>query len=295
MSTGAINIKIDPQNVSWDMEEQEIIDFDGVSASDFGGTSFNMSTANDGLLHYFWGDENSTDADPVVSGRVENEVDYGAGASSAAIATAVQLVIDALPGYTATVSGTAVTVIRTAEGDVTDSVDTDSGVLITKCQDGGDFDLGLLDGDIEVSFDEQMLDVTAHQNGTTILAALRQGNSAEITTVLQETQSSKLKEFFGKATGGIFNGATTEMFGQGSSRQGENALVQARRLRLKPVNASDDLENLTFWKAYPIPSSLVFSGENKKLLTVTWKIFNDDQRDSTISLFAFGDQTQAGL
>ncbi len=296
MASSAVNIKVEPVNVFWRIEEQETLDFTGLTSAGIEGKSLNMSTALDAILNYLWWDEDTVSVDPAIGGRVSIEVDIVGGDADTVIASKTQVVVDALPGYTATVSGAVVTVIRAAVGDVTDTVDTDSGVLITKCQDGGDFDLGLLDGDVAPSFEESLFDVTSHQTGTTVVAALRQGNSAEITTILQETISSKLKEFWGKATGGTFTpGGGTEVFGQGSSRQGENALIQARRLVLKPVNSTDDLSNLTFWKAYPLPSTLTFSGENPKLLEVTWRVFNDSQRDTNISLFAFGDETQTGL
>lgn len=296
MASSAVNIKIEPVNLDLSIEEQETLDFDGLAPADLDGKFLNMSTASDAILNYMWWDLDAGSADPNPGGRVSVETDIVTGDSASSIATKTQVIITALPGYTATVSGTVVTVIRTDVGDVTDTVDVDSNVLITKCQDGGSFDLGLLDGDVNPGFDEQLFDVTSHQTGTTPISALRQGNSSELTTILQETTTSTLKEFFSKLTGGTFTpGGGTELFGQGSSRQGENVFVQARRLVFKPVNATDDLGNLTFWKAYPIPSSLTFSGESPKLLEVTWRFFDDPQRDSTISLFAFGDQTQSGL
>ena len=64
---------------------------------------------------------------------------------------------------------------------------------------------------------------------------------------------------------------------------------------MKPVNASDNTENLTFFRAYPLVDSLTFSGENPKLLSVSWRVFDSENIDSNISLFAFGDQTQTGV
>lgn len=295
MSSSTNNISVSPVNVYWQIEQSEQVDFTGVTAAAFGGTSFALYSAADAVQYYVWGDENSTDSDPVETGT-GIEVDYAASASATAIATAVAAAIDAVSGFDATSSGAVVTINRTAYGACTDTVDIDSGVTITKCREGRDFDLGLLQGDIELSAPASSFIVTAHQTGLTPRAALLQGFSeVSCTTVLLETQLSNLKEFYEYYGAAFTPSGGTEVFGYGTSRNGENLLLNAARLVLKPVNAANDLNNVTMMLAVPTPSSLLFSGENPRTLTVEWAGFVDDQIDSRVSALNFGDQTQAGL
>jgi hypothetical protein len=291
---GVGNIKIEPVNVTWEIEEQEVFDFDGQTASGLGGKYVELWNAA-GTAFYAWFDENNTDADPAVSGKTEIEVDYAASATASAIATAFASAVGAATGFNATASGTEVTVVRTAVGEVTDSTEGNTTITVTKCQDGGSFDLGLLQGDVEVSFEVTLLEVKAHQSGTTLLAELRQGTVSGITLTMQETHAAALKEMFANVSGGTDTpSGGTEVFGVGTSRIGTNTIQQARRLILQPtaLEDSDYSRSLCFWKAYPQPDSLVFSGENPQTLSVKFKTYKDDALPEAINIWAFGDYTQ---
>lgn len=71
-------------------------------------------------------------------------------------------------------------------------------------------------------------------------------------------------------------------------------MVQARRLVLHPVRLDDAdySEDLCFWKAYPIPESIVYSGENPKVMNISFKCYLDEDQPSVIQLFSVGDWTQ---
>ena len=60
-----------------------------------------------------------------------------------------------------------------------------------------------------------------------------------------------------------------------------------------PVGAADNLGNVTFWLAYPVIDSIVYSGENARNMSVTWTTYNDSSKDSNVSHVCFGDETQA--
>jgi hypothetical protein len=296
MASGAVNILIDPVNVYWQMESQFLVDFAGVSASDFGGTSFTFYSAKDATQYYVWGDEDNTDVDPAAAGT-GIEVDYAAGASSTAIATAAAAAIDAEADFSATSSGTVVTVRNAAVGESTDAADTDSGVAITICRRGKDFDLGLLQGDVELNFSPANFVVQAHQTGVTPRAALYQGiETLEVSTVLQETINSKLQEIYGVyGTNAAFTpaGGSSNVFGVGNNKQGNNLLVDAGRLILRPVSqAAAGPDDKTLMLALPVPDTLVFSGENPRTLSVTWQGYLDDTIDSRVSALTFGDASQ---
>lgn len=298
MSSSTANIRIEPVYVYWKEKEQEQWDFANVTASGYGGKYVTMYLPT-GVGYYAWGDENSTDSDPAPAGLTGIQVAYAASASASAIATAFQAAVDAITGFTATVSGTVVTVIRDSDGECTDAtIGNATQVTLTKCQDGKDVDLGLLQGDVEVSFEETTLELTAHSSGTTLLADLRQGVSATVSLTLQESDNAKRKSMFTGSAGDAFTpSGGTELFGWGSIKQGLNTIVDAGRLIFHPValSASDYTRDMCFWKAYPKISSLTFSGENPEVMSVEFNCYLDSSRPTGINLFSVGDHTQTGI
>lgn len=300
MASSVSNIKIEPANVFWQIEEQWQVETIADVSSSLQNSYFKLGKAGQNTFsHYVWLNVGAAGVDPAPSGLTEVEVAIAANASAATIATAIQTAVDALSDFEATVSGNKVQIYCAVVGESAGAEDGPGAnateFVFTKCQEGGNLDLGLLDGDIEVSYEETLFEVTAHQTGTTKIADLRQGVMAEVSLTMKESDTEKLKEIFAKAAGGSHTpSGGTELFGWGKSRQGENTIIQARRLVLHPVRlASNDYsEDLCFWKAYPLPESLVFSGENPKVLSVSFKTYLDSSKDDAIQLFAYGDWSQ---
>lgn len=297
MSSSVNNIRINPVNVYWQIEALEQWDFSSVTASGIGGQYVTMYLPT-GAGYYAWFDENNTDVDPAPGGGLTAiEVNYAANATPSAIATAFQTAVDAVTGFTATVSGKVVTVKRDAIGEVTTPTEgTATSVVLTICRKGKDFDLGLLEGDLEPSFAPSTFVVKAHQSGPTPRASLMTGfEELSVETVLLETVKSNLKELY-KIYGGVFTPVSgTEIFGAGSASLGKNMLVEAARLVFKPVNAVNDEENFNFALCVPVPGTLSFSGENPQKLTVTWQGYQDDSIDSRINAVSIGDIFQTGI
>jgi len=298
MAGNANNVRINPVNVFWQIEGLDQWDFSAATAAGLGGTYVTMYLPT-GAGFYAWFDENSTDVDPAPGGGLTAiAVAYGAGALPAAIATAFQTAVDGTAGFSATVSGTVVTVKRDAVGGCTDAAENTAAAYVdlTICRRGKDFDLGLLQGDIEPTFSPSTFTVVAHQSGPTPRASLMTGfEEISLETVLLETTKSKLKELY-KIYGGAFTpGGGTEIFGAGSASLGKNMLIDAARLILKPVNAVSDEDNFNLALCVPVPSSMVFSGENPQVLNVTWTGYQDDTLDSRINAVSVGDIFQTGI
>ena len=89
--------------------------------------------------------------------------------------------------------------------------------------------------------------------------------------------------------------SATEVFGVGSSKDFQNIYVYAKKLVLHPKRllASDKTEDITFFKAFPVLSSMVLSGENVRVLPVTFKVYPDTSIVDRVNLFAIGDSTQS--
>ena len=298
MSCTTGDISISPVNVYWQHEHVDVFDFASATATGVGGKYVTLYLPNgDGF--YAWFDENNTDTDPAPGGLTDIEVDFAAAATPQAIATSFQSAVNAVTGFTATVSGTQVTVTRDAVGAVTPSALGPSMtglVTITVCTNGKDLDLGLLQGDVELSVAPANFIVQAHQSGLTPRAALFQGlETLEVTTTLLETGSSKLEAIYGVYGGSFTPSMGTKVFGIGTSKQGQNLLIDGGRLVLRPVNAVDQTTDTNLMMAIPVPDSLVFSGENPKTLSITWQGFIADGKDSRVSGLLFGDATQTGI
>lgn len=297
MAGSATNIVINPVNVLWRIEASWQIDLDGLTASGLGGKYISLKSAKDAADYYVWFDENNTDVDPTPGGTAI-PVDYGAGAAASVIAAAMQVAVDAVGDFRASVSGTVVTITCAAVGETTDPAG-DSGAKITTCQKGKDFDLGLLQGEVSPSMAPANFAVQAHQTGLTTLGLINQGiESLEVATVLQETTKSKLKELY-KIWGGVFTpGGGTEVFGVGTGIIGKNMLIEAARLEMHPVNSlSAELSYpYNFMLALPVPDSMTFSGENPRTLSVTWQGFpNLGLGNAGTNALIVGDATQVGL
>lgn len=154
--------------------------------------------------------------------------------------------------------------------------------------------IGFTDGDIEMSITEDAVDITAHQEGTNVLSTIRTGKSIEIKLVLKETQTAMMKHILGKS-GNIFaaSGTSTPVIAFGSYRDFTQTLNQASALIFHPVTAvaSAKSEDWKFWKAYPMPESVAYSGENPTLLSVTFKIYPDSSKHAAARLGVIGDHS----
>ena len=158
-------------------------------------------------------------------------------------------------------------------------------------------DIGLTDGDIEIAFEEQVEEVLAQQTGTNVLSEIRTGKQIEAITInIQETTGERLKKFFA-ASGGSFTPdeqEATEVAGWGFSKDFTQVTAQAKSLILHPVvkDAGDLSRDMRFWLAYPDLDSIMYSGETRQMLSVSFKIFPDMSKVPELRYFAFGDHTQ---
>ena len=83
-------------------------------------------------------------------------------------------------------------------------------------------------------------------------------------------------------------GATS---GWGNAKDFTAISSYAKKLRLHPVvaSATTHTRDITFFKAYPVPGSVVFSGENPLTAEVTFRVIPDMARADQNRLFAYGE------
>jgi len=294
MSQGAGNVRIEPVNVLWRIFAAEQLSMAGVSDPD--GTEFNLFEVDGTKVRVVYDLDNGSTIPSAGAGERVIEVDVASGDTESQIATKTASTLDGDSAFSASATDNKVDVERAAFGEVQDAQDVDSGVGITVCRRGKNFDLGLLDGEVSLEYSPSNFTLTSHQSGTTPRAQLFQGiDTLEVTTTMQETQTSKLEEIY-KIYGGAFTpSGGTKVFGVGTAKQGDNLLIDAARLVLKPVNATDDTSNANLMLATPVPDTLTFSGENPRTLSITWQGFLDDTKDNRVSALLFGDADQDGI
>jgi hypothetical protein len=161
--------------------------------------------------------------------------------------------------------------------------------------DGFFHDFGFTDGDLELTLDQQLLDVSAHQSGTEVLTSLVTGMNVELGVVLKEVGADNLERLIELTTGGAFTpGSGTKLQGYGSGQNSLNVLDKAGRLILHPARLPDNdyTQDFCCWLAYPKIDSLTFSGENPQTISVTFRVFRDDFIDGAVNKVAIGDHTQ---
>lgn len=295
MTCSVTNIKIEPVNVTWQIEEQWDVTTVADVADSLDGKYFNIKSGSNAKFHVWYNTSGGSAVDPAPSGSTAIMVAITTGATAAAVASATQAAVDGNANFAASVSGNVVTITAVVAGETDDFADFNTGFSFSQCQDGLNFDLGYLDGDVEISTEEQLLSVTAHQSGVTPLADLRQGVSAEISLTLKETDVVKLKAIFAGTAGGSHTPTLgTELFGWGTNKQGLNTIIQSRRLVMHPVSKADVdySEDLCFWKAYAKPETLTYSGENPRVISVKFSTYLDTSMPEEIQLFSIGDWTQ---
>ncbi len=291
-------VKINPVNVLWQIEAMEKLDFTGCVAASVQSKWIQLYLITTG--HYFWVNYNSLGADPTQTGT-GHSVTVAIGDSESVIAESFKVAIAAVTGFTASRSGSVVTVCRTLSTGIGEATTPATNfaaayLTLTQVRRGKDFNLGLLKGDVDPKFSPKNLTVNAHQYGATPLLTLNQGfDKIEVSTKLLETDNAKLKALHKIYGGVVTGGSSTDVFGAGTIVMGSNILVDAARLIFKPVNASDNTGNMQIALAIPVPGSLVFSGENPEELEVTWMGFADLLLNTKINVISFGDIYQTGL
>jgi hypothetical protein len=154
-------------------------------------------------------------------------------------------------------------------------------------------ELGYTEGDIQISLEESLVPITSHQTGTDELGAFRTGKSVSVTVTLKETTRAALEGIFVAQGNTLTPAAGTEVSGWGTDKQFTSNISTLAALVLHPIAKGATLtEDYNFHKAYPMLESITLSAENATTVSVTFKVYRDDSKDSKISFFCKGDGTQ---
>lgn len=304
------NIKVNPCNAYWGLEAIQsftaLADVDDSLDGKFFDIEAPLAPPYTKKKYRVWFNTSGGSATaPAAAGRTLVEVALTTGDDATEVATAIKTALNLLEYedeslvFTVDSAAAVVTVTCNKIGAVdvaANGAGGDSpaftGYAISQEGEGGD--LGLLSGDIELSPEEEVADIQAHQTGTRKIDGIRTGNSLEITLALMETTIDRVRALVMKSGGAFTPTDGTEVFGLGRSKQFTSQLAQARKLWLHPLaKEADDLsEDIAFWKAYPKIDSIVMSGENPQMINVTFRIFPDYTKRFEVDTYCIGDHTQ---
>lgn len=301
-TTQASSILLSAADVTWGRRERTCVAFVDQSAGTYDGTYFNVNapTANGvgDAEFYIWFNLDAGSVDPAPAGRTGIEVAVTSGDSASDIATAAAAAIDADANFRGAVdtSNSAQVLIDSAFiGAVTAAADVDSGLDIEQVTQGIGGDLGRTSGGVEISFEQEAIDITTDQTGGIIVDSVQTGAAVTVTMSLIEMTPARWKTVVGSVSGDSFTPVGgTEVVGFGESRVYTSLFDLGGELILKPTRFpdSDRRYNITLFKSAPLPQSINFSGEDPQLMEVEFRGLANRELQTAINILGFGDSTQ---
>ena len=298
------NFRVEPVTVKMQSQETTQVDFLADAAGSLNSKYFKIYTGA-GALYYVWFNINSAGVDPAPAGGTGISVAGATNATAATLAAAAVTAIDAIAGFHAkahpTTSGSIV-IMAAAAGATTVSSDGSAATsfTFTQLKAGSDYDLGFTDGAIAIEYDDQVVDVGAHQLGSTIATSIRTGKKInDITVTLKEPSIANIKEVLKKSSTLTTpsGGTATAAWGDDSALQFTQVLGLAEKLVMHPValSSSDRSRDVAHWLAYLQPVSVNFSGEEPEMIECVFKIYPDYTKTSTAQFQVYGDHLQNWL
>lgn len=268
------------------------------------GAKYFLLYAPDGTKHAYWFDIDNGSVAPTVAGATLHEVDISSGATASAVAAALEPVIEATTGFDSTVSGETVDITCTSYGyayPAHDGYSTNGCGFSFKLVTAGsaEEDLGATDGDISLSIEESMTDVTTHQNGTIPVDSIITGRTISVSLTLKEVTKAKIARIIQLSGGDTLlpNGSSaTALSGFGTGGLFRSVYVFANRLRLHPVakSSADKSEDIVMPKAKIKFGEMTFSGENILMLPLEIVAYPDaDAQFDVLDMMTYGDYSQS--
>jgi len=260
--------------------------FSGLDITTLGDKSFTISSKD--TKYYIWYNLDGAGVDPAHSGT-GIEVVISSTDSTNQVAEATRAAIDAITGIESTRENSEVQVEVLEVGEVfAPSEDIDSGIAVNVYSSGFDVDLGLLEGDIEYSFETSFTDITAHQTGSSVVDRIVSGKTVSISTVLLEFDKTRKDILMGLIGGEYTDSNSNVLSGFGSGQYGKSVRNLSGTLLAEPING-DSCHKKAIWLAFPDITSISHAQEDPYKVTIEWTSYEDFNKPSEIDVIAFGD------
>lgn len=303
MSLDASNVKIEAGDYIWGNPEQTKVCCVADVSGNLGGDYITLEATDETSFHA-WFDVDNGDTDPAPSGSTAIEVDISSDDTAAAVATALATALDANANFDAKVDdcdNTCVLISNVGFQAASASIAavangaSSPGFTITQLAASSRFDLGLIEGSVDLSTGEDLSEVFGQQFGTQKLDDIRSGLNIEAVTIeLKESTVAKIKEILSAGGSTYTPSGGTEVVGWGSKKRFLPVGTDARYLNIHPrrLASSDRSADWTFWKAYPNLSGINFSGEDQQLISVEFNFYPQIRYAEEVETFVFGDWQQ---
>jgi len=297
-TTSVSNFTISAADVSWGRRERTCVT--SIVGTSLDAKSFNLdapaSNGGASAAFYVWFDTGAS-IDPATAGRTGIQVIVDTGDTAAEVATLAVAAIDGNANFRAIDNADGTFIIEnTFFGDVTAAtVDVDSSMTFDQQRSGVGGDLGTTSGGVSAAFEITTIEVKADQTGEALRDKFITGTKATVTMSLLEMTAARWSDVVGSVSGDNFTpSGGTKLTGFGESRAYASMFDLSGELILHPTKnaASNKAEDLTFWLTAPIPSSYNFSGTDVSVMEVTFEALIDQEKETAINLFAYGDGSQ---
>lgn len=248
-----------------------------------------------------WYNVGASGVDPAIAGYTSYPVAISANATASAVATATELVIEAIAGLDSTVSGNVITVTAIIYGyDIPahDSQVAKTGFAFDLVTTGDKFEkLGLIEGDISVGgLSRSPVEIKSHQSGTTAIAAIMAGSgNPEISVELKEVVYSTYNKILRYGSGAYKPVAANSTAVIGGGTAGLFGSPEFVQVVLHPVRLgiADKTLDICFWKTTVDLESQTISGEKPASLPIKMKAYNDSTKHPAVSTWMVGDWSQS--
>lgn len=293
------NIKIEPGDWTWGNPETTRVACVADSTDSLDGTYFVLYNTAGTKYHVWYNTSGGSATDPAPANSTAIEVALTTDDTAATVASATATAVTAVAGFNAKIdsdnSGSLI-IQNVGVGTVTAAIaDGDSGFTFTQLRAGSSFELGYIDGDVEIGFTENFFDVTAQQEGTDILDKIRTGNNVnDITIAMKESVAANLKTLMEAGGASVTPSGGTEVTGWGESKRFTGISNECRQLICHPVRltSSDYSEDLCIWRAYPMLNGYNYSGESNRLVNVSFMVIPDPLIATAQNKFILGNHRQ---
>lgn len=239
--------------------------------------------------------DNGSAVDPAPAGKTKITVSYADDDDAATIAAAAQSAIDAITGFSASVSGDVVTIKNDDIGGVTEETQTNAPSLTFSNEAGLGGYLGRTAEGIEITMETTVGEVKSNQTSDILLDEIVQGQTASCTAGFIELTKERFKSIIGGAVGDYYTpSGGTEVIGGGSSKISTSLKAQGGKLILHPTRLedADRSRDFIFWSSAPKPESLNYSGTDIQTLNASFSAYLDDSKREEINLYMIGDWKQ---
>lgn len=301
-NTQQSSILLSAADVVWGRQQRTCVEVLSQAAGAYDGTYFTIEApASDGGASgafYVFFDLDNSSVDPAPGG-VGIEVDVTTADDAATIAAALVAAVDANANFNAVIdpnNPVQVLIDSAFVGTVDNAAaDVDTTLDIQTVVEGVGGDLGKTSGGLEISFEQETIDITADQTGGVILDSVIRGAAVTVSMSLLEMTPARWKTVVGSVSGDSYTpGGGTEVVGYGESRVYQSLFDLGGVLKLHPTRfaASNKTYDITLFKSAPVPSSINFSGEEPQLMEVEFRGLANREIQEAINILGFGDSSQ---